>query len=99
MNIALAVLSHFSLLVDDCYTPPIPSLYSALFPSPFYYQTTTFFKATNCQRCEEAEKEAGDGGPPVDMLLLAQPLIDIERAAGEERTGPLLANLCFNQRV
>ena len=43
--------------------------------------------------------EAGDGGPPVDMLLLAQPLIDIERAAGEERTGPLLANLCFNQRV
>lgn len=35
----------------------------------------------------------------MDMLLLAQPLIDIERAAGEERTGPLLANLCFNQRV
>lgn len=43
--------------------------------------------------------EAGDRGPPVDMLLLAQPLIDIERAAGEEHTGPLLANLCFNQRV
>lgn len=43
--------------------------------------------------------EPGDGGPLVDMLLLAQPLIDIERSAGEERTGPLLANLCFNQRV
>lgn len=43
--------------------------------------------------------EAGDGGPPVDMLLSAQPLIDIERAAGEERAGPLLANLCFNQRA
>lgn len=43
--------------------------------------------------------EAEDGGPPVDTLLLAQPLIDIERASGEERAGPLLANLCFNQRV
>lgn len=37
--------------------------------------------------------------PPADTLLLAQPLIDIERAAGEKRTGPLLANLCFNQLV
>lgn len=43
--------------------------------------------------------EAGDRGPPADTLLLAQPLIDIERAAGEERAGPLLANLCFNQLV
>lgn len=31
--------------------------------------------------------------------FLPQLLIDIERAAGEERARPLLANLCFNQRV
>lgn len=35
----------------------------------------------------------------MDTQLLAQPLIDIERAAGEKRTGPLLVNLCFNQLV
>lgn len=82
--------------------PPIPSLYSALFFFLFfllllYYQAYYFLK----QRIASAARSlgAGDGGPPVDMLLLAQPLIDIERAAGEERTGPLLANLCFNQRV
>lgn len=37
--------------------------------------------------------------PPADTQLLAQTLIDIERAAGEKRTGPLLVNLCFNQLV
>lgn len=37
--------------------------------------------------------------PPADTQLVAQPLIDIERAAGEKRTGPLLVNLGFNQLV
>lgn len=47
-----------------------------------------------CGVCRQAAE-----WPPADTLLLAQPLIDIERAAGEKRTGPLLANLCFNQLV
>lgn len=44
--------------------------------------------------CGQAAKR-----PSADTQLLAQPLIDIERAAGEKRTGPLLVNLCFNQLV
>ncbi|CAB1427876.1 unnamed protein product [Pleuronectes platessa] len=36
------------------------------------------------QRTARQRPGAGDGGPPVDMLLLAQPLIDIERAAAGE---------------
>lgn len=57
-----------------------------------------FLKATTASSVSKLG--AGDGGPPCPhTLLLAQPLIDIERAAGEERTGPLLANLCFNQLV
>lgn len=80
--------------VDDCY-PQCQT--SALLYFSFSLLGYYFLK----QRIASSVRrlEAGDEGPPVDMLLLAQPLIDIERAAGEERTGPLLANLCFNQRV
>ena len=88
---ALTVLSHLSPTINDC-SPNAKPLFFFFF---YYYHQATIFKAEDCQ----AALGAGDGGPPVDMLLLAQPLIDIERAAGEERTGPLLANLCFNQRA
>lgn len=43
--------------------------------------------------------EAGVEGPPMDVLLVEQPLIDIERAAGEGSTWPLLANPRGNQFV
>lgn len=78
---------------------PLQSPASILLYFSFFVITSLFFfffKA-GCQSVRRLE--AGDEGPLVDMLLLAQPLIDIERAAGEERTGPLLANLCFNQCV
>lgn len=97
MNSALTVLSHFSLTVDDC--NPHSQACTLLYFSFFFFESLGYYFLK--QRIASAVRrlEAGDGGPPVDMLLLAQPLIDIERAAGEERTGPLLANLCFNQRV
>lgn len=96
MNIVFTVLSNFSLTVDEC--NPQSQASTRLYFSFLFIITLLFFLK---QRIVSAVRrlEAGDGGPPVDMLLLAQPLIDIERAAGEERTGPLLANLCFNQRV
>lgn len=78
------VLPHFSPTGEDCY-PRCRA--SACFIIRLLFLKPRF------------GLEAGDRGPPVDMPLLAQLLIDIERAAGEERAGPLLANLCFNQRV
>lgn len=84
-------------MVDDCY--PHSQAYSAV--CFFFLFVLLFLFFFPNQRIASAVRrlEAGDGGPPVDMLLSAQPLIDIERAAGEERAGPLLANLCFNQRA
>lgn len=78
----------------------LPHLHSALFPCLFLLiNVTIFFKSSSGLPALQEAGSVETEGHWWTCCFWRSLLIDIERAAGEECAGPLLANLCFNQRV